>query len=290
MIQIGTDNTFKILRFTKVGLFLGNDEGEEILLPNKYVPKNFEIGEEVTVFVYLDHEERPVATTLEPYVYINEFALLRVNYTNQFGAFMDWGLEKDLFVPFKEQARPMEKGKRYLIYMYLDEKTNRLVGSSKTNQFLSNDDLKVTEGDEVDLIISHITDAGINVIVNERYKGLMYQNQVFNDAIKPGDRMVGYVKTIRPDKKLDIMLQKPGYEGVEPNADIILEELRLNRGFLRLNDDSHPEDIKTVLKMSKKTFKKAIGLLYKQKQIEIKDDGIYLVDNTRGAAERSEAK
>lgn len=279
MIQIGTDNTFKILRFTKVGLFLGNDEGEEILLPNKYVPKNFEIGEEVTVFVYLDHEERPVATTLEPYVYINEFALLRVNYTNQFGAFMDWGLEKDLFVPFKEQARPMEKGKRYLVYMYLDEKTNRLVGSSKTNQFLNNDDLKVAEGDEVDLIISHITDAGINVIVNERYKGLMYQNQVFNDAIKPGDRMIGYVKTIRPDKKLDIMLQKPGYESVEPNADIILEELRLNRGFLRLNDDSHPEDIKTVLKMSKKTFKKAIGLLYKQKQIEIKDDGIYLVDN-----------
>lgn len=279
MIQIGTDNTLKILRFTKVGLFLGNDEGEEILLPNKYVPKNFEIGEEATVFVYLDHEERPVATTLEPYVYINEFALLRVNYTNQFGAFMDWGLEKDLFVPFKEQARPMEKGKRYLIYMYLDEKTNRLVGSSKTNQFLSNDDLKVAEGDEVDLIISHITDAGINVIVNERYKGLMYQNQVFNDAIKPGDRMVGYVKTIRPDKKLDIILQKPGYESVEPNADIILEELRLNRGFLRLNDDSHPEDIKTVLKMSKKTFKKAIGLLYKQKLIEIREGGIYLIGN-----------
>jgi predicted RNA-binding protein (virulence factor B family) len=278
MINIGTDNTLSILRHTKVGLFLGTGiEGEEILLPNKYVPEQFEIGQEVTVFVYLDHEERPVATTLEPYIYLNEFALLRVNYINQFGAFMDWGLEKDLFVPFKEQARPMEKGKRYIVYMYMDEKTNRLVGSSKTNQFLSNDDLKVEQFDEVDLIISHITDAGINVIVNERYKGLLYKNEVYDDSIKPGLRITGYVKNIRPDNKLDIMLQKPGYENVEPNAEIILEELRLNRGFLRLNDDSHPEDIKTVLKMSKKTFKKAIGALYKQKLIEIKEDGIYLV-------------
>jgi predicted RNA-binding protein (virulence factor B family) len=280
MINIGIDNTFRILRDTKPGLFLGTDvEGEEILLPNKYVPKQYEIGQEITAFVYLDHEERPVATTLEPYIYLNEFALLRVNYINQFGAFMDWGLEKDLFVPFKEQARPMEKGKRYIVYMYLDEKTNRLVGSSKTNQFLSNDDLKVAQFDEVDLIISHITDAGINVIVNERYKGLLYKNEVYDDSIKPGQRMVGYVKNIRPDNKLDIMLNKPGYENVEPNADIILEELRLNRGFLRLNDDSHPEDIKTVLKMSKKTFKKAIGALYKQKLIDIKEDGIYLIDN-----------
>ncbi len=279
MINIGTDNTLKILRDTKVGLFLGSDvEGEEILLPNKYVPKKFEIGQEITVFVYLDHEERPVATTLEPLIYIDEFALLRVNYINQFGAFLDMGLEKDLFVPFQEQARPMEKGKRYLVHMFLDKKSNRLVGSSKTNQFLSNDDLKVQQLDEVDLIISHITEAGINVIVNERYKGLLYKDEVYTD-VKPGDRMIGYVKNIRPDKKLDIILQKPGYENVEPNAEIILEELRLNRGFLRLNDDSHPEDIKTVLKMSKKTFKKAIGALYKQKLIEIRDDGIYLMSN-----------
>lgn len=277
MISIGTDNTLKILRDTKVGLYLGTGvEGEEILLPNKYVPKNFEIGQEITVFVYLDHEERPVATTLEPKVYIDEFALLKVNYINQLGAFMDIGLEKDLFVPFREQARPMEKGKRYLVYMFLDEKSGRLVGSSKTNQFLNNDDLKVAQFDEVDLIISHITEAGINVIVNERYKGLLYKNEVFDDAIKPGQRLVGYVKNIRPDKKLDIMLNKPGYESVGPNAEIILEELRLNRGFLGLNDDSHPEDIRTVLKMSKKTFKKAVGALYRQHLIEIKDDGIHL--------------
>ena len=282
MIQIGTDNTLKILRDTKVGLFLGTGvEGEELLLPNKYVPKQFEIGDEITVFVYLDHEERPVATTLEPYIYLNEFALLRVNYINEFGAFMDWGLEKDLFVPFKEQARPMEKGKRYLVYMSMDVKTNRLVGSSKTNQFLKNDDIKVAQGDEVDLIVSHITEAGINVIVNETYKGLVYKDEVYDDAIRTGDRMIGYIKLVRPDNKIDVTLQKAGYENVEPNAEKILDELRASRGFLRLNDNSHPEDIKTVLKMSKKTFKKAIGALYKEKLIEIREDGIYLVKETK---------
>ena len=279
MINIGVDNILTVLRDTKVGLFLGDGEGNEVLLPNKYVPRGIGEGDEITGFVYLDHEERPVATTLEPKIYLDEFALLKVNYINQFGAFLDWGLEKDLFVPFAEQARPMEKGKRYLVYMYLDEKTNRLVASSKLNKFLSNDDIKVKEGDEVDLIVSHITDAGINVIINERYKGLVYVSEVFDDSIRTGQRTVGYIKTIRPDNKIDVILQRPGYENVEPNAQLILEELRLNNGFLRLHDGSHPEDIKTVLKMSKKTFKKAIGLLYKQKQIEIREDGIYLNDS-----------
>jgi len=275
MIEIGKYNTLKIVRDTQVGLYL-SDGKEDILLPNKYVPREFELDEELIVFVYLDHEERPVATTLEPYIYLNEFALLRVNYTNKFGAFMDWGLEKDLFVPFREQARPMEKGKRYLVYMYLDEKSNRLAASSKINQFLSNDELTVEQGEEVDLIVSHITDMGINVIINEQHKGLMYKDEVYED-LRTGDRIKGFIKTIRPDNKIDVTLQKSGFEGIEPNAEKILDELRGNRGFLRLNDDSHPEDIKSVLKMSKKTFKKAIGTLYKQKLIEIKKDGIYLI-------------
>ena len=282
MIEIGKYNTLIILRDTKVGLFLGNPEKDpegihDILLPNKYVPNEFEIGEELIVFVYLDHEERPVATTLEPFILLNEFALLRVNYTNQIGAFMDWGMEKDILVPFKEQARPMEKGKRYLVYLYLDEKTNRLVASSKTNQFLKNEDLTIQKFDEVDLIVSHITEIGINVIINEKYKGLLYKDEVYDDAIRTGDRMIGFIKNIRPDNKIDVSLQKQGYENVEPNAEKILDELRASRGFLRLNDNSHPEDIKTVLKMSKKTFKKAIGALYKDKLIEIKEDGIHLV-------------
>jgi len=278
MIEIGKYNTLEILRDTKVGLFLGNgNEAEDILLPNKYVPEVFNIGDEITVFVYLDHEERPVATTLEPYILLNEFALLRVNYVNQVGAFMDWGMEKDILVPFKEQARPMEKGKRYLIYLYMDEKTNRLVASSKINQFLNNDVLTVEKGEEVDLIISHITELGINVIINEKHKGLIYKDEVYDDAIRTGDRTRGYIKLIRPDHKIDVALQVQGYESVEPNAQIILDELKASRGFLRLHDNSHPEDIRTVLKMSKKTFKKAIGLLFKQQLIDIKEDGIYLL-------------
>lgn len=283
MIAIGKYNTLKILRDTKVGLFLGNPEQDpegihDVLLPNKYVPKQFEIGEELIVFVYLDHEQRPVATTLEPYIFLNEFALLRVNYINQVGAFLDWGMEKDILVPFKEQARPMEKGKRYLVYLYLDTKTNRLVASSKTNQFLNNEDLTVEKGEEVDLIVSHITEIGINVIINEKHKGLLYKGEVYDDSIRTGDRLRGYIKNIRPDNKIDVSLQMQGYQAIEPNAEKIMNELRANRGFLRLNDNSHPEDIKTVLKMSKKTFKKAIGALYKDKIIEIKEDGIYLIE------------
>ncbi len=276
IMKIGQFNTLKIDRDTKVGLFL-TDGKEDVLLPNKYVPKVFEIGEELTVFVYLDHEERPVATTLVPYIFLNEFALLRVNYINQVGAFMDWGMEKDILVPFKEQARPMEKGKRYLVYLYMDEKTKRLVASSKTNQFLDNENITVEKGEEVDLIISHITDIGINVIINQKHKGLVYKDEVYDDTIRTGDKMKGYIKFIRPDGKIDVSLHKQGFENIEPNSEIILNELRASRGFLRLNDNSNPEDIKTVLKMSKKTFKKAIGHLYKEKLIEIKDDGIYLV-------------
>lgn len=275
MIQIGDYNTLQILRDTKVGLYLG-DENEAILLPKKYVPKDFFIGDDITVFVYLDHEERPVATTLKPYIKLNEFAHLKVNYINKFGAFLDWGLEKDLFVPFKEQARPMEEGKRYLVYMFMDEKTNRLVASSKTNQFLSNENLDLQRNEEVDILISHITDAGINVIINQKHKGLAYKNEVYAD-VKPGMKTKGYIKTIRPDGKIDVLLRKIGLDAIEPSSQVILDELKANRGFLRLSDNSHPEDIKTVLKMSKKNFKKALGNLYKQKLIEIKEDGIYLL-------------
>lgn len=278
MIAIGQYNTLTVLRDTKVGLFLGEGPDDAgILLPNKYVPNDIKVGDSLVVFVYLDHEERPVATTLEPYILLNEFALLRVNFVNHVGAFLDWGLEKDLFVPFAAQARPMEKGKRYLVYMFMDPKSNRLVASSKTNQFLSNEELTVRVGDEVELIVSHITDIGINVIINEQHKGLLYKDEVYDDGIRTGDRLRGFIKHIRPDNKIDVSLQAFGYQKVEPNAQYILDELKASRGFLRLHDNSHPEDIKSVLKMSKKTFKKAIGALYKDKLIEIKADGIYLV-------------
>lgn len=276
MIETGKYNALTIARETSVGLFL-TDGSTDILLPKKYVPKNYKIGDILTVFVYLDHEERPVATTLEPYILLNDFAFLRVNHTNKFGAFLDMGLEKDLFVPFREQAKPMEQGKRYMVYMYYDEQSGRLAGSSKIGRFLDNEELTVTEGEEVNLTISHITDMGINVIINGRHKGLVYKDEVYHD-LRPGEKMRGFIKTIRPDNKIDVSLQKPGVEGIEPNAEKILAELNASRGFLRLNDDSHPEDIKTVLQMSKKAFKKAIGSLYKQRLIDIKEDGIYLID------------
>lgn len=275
MISIGNFNTLKIARRTNVGLYL-TDGTEDVLLPKKYLPENFEINDDIEVFVYLDQEERPVATTLEPYIILNEFALLKVNYINDYGAFMDWGLEKDLFVPFREQARPMTVGNYYIIYMHLDEKTNRLMGSSKLNQFLDNNNLTVEIGEEVDLIVTHITDAGINVIINEKHKGLMYQNEVFED-LRTGDRIIGYIKNIRPDGKIDVSRTKIGFEKVTDSASKILSELEFNDGFLGLNDKSHPDEIKTILEMSKKTFKQTIGVLYKEKKILIKQDGIYLV-------------
>ncbi|WP_396183714.1 S1 RNA-binding domain-containing protein [Flavobacterium sp.] len=276
MLTLGTFHTLRIDRTTLVGLFL-TDEKDDVLLPIKYVPKKFEMNDMLEVFVYLDHEERPVATTLKPYIILGDYAFLRVNYTNEYGAFLDWGLEKDLFVPFQEQARPMEQGKRYMVHMYLDEKTNRLVGSSKINQFLSKEPLHLESGAQVDLIISHITDLGINVIVNGSHKGLVYRNEVYTDSIRPGDKTKGYIKIIRPDGKIDVTFNRIGVEAIEENAQVILDELKASRGFLRLNDNSSPDDIKTILKMSKKTFKKAVGTLYKQKLIEIKNDGIHLL-------------
>lgn len=274
-MKIGEYNTLKIARTTSIGLYLTDGE-QDVLLPKKYVPKKFDQDEEITVFVYLDHEQRLVATTLEPKIYLNEFSLLKVNYVNEYGAFMDWGLEKDLFVPFKEQARKMEKDKRYMVYMYIDEKTNRLVGSSKLNQFLNNDDITVEIGEEVDLIVTHITDLGINVIINEKHKGLMFKNEVFED-LRTGDRIIGYIKNIRPDGKIGVSRHKIGFAKVDKTANVILEELQHNNGFLGLNDNSHPEEIKSVLGMSKKSFKQAVGVLYKARKISIKEDGIYLL-------------
>ena len=275
MLKIGEYHTLKIDRETKVGLFLVN-ETDDVLLPNKYVPNDYKIGDDLTVFVYLDHEERPVATTLKPFITLNSFAVLKVNYINKFGAFLNWGMEKDLFVPFKEQARPMEKDKRYIVTMYLDKQTGRLAASSKINQFLDKEPSDVDVGHEVDLMVSHITEIGINVIINGKFRGLAYQNEVF-ETVSPGYKTKGYIKTIRPDGKIDVSFQKQGFEAIDDSAQQVLEALKQSDGVLRLNDNSHPEEIKSVMKMSKKTFKKAIGRLYKQKFIDINNEGIQLL-------------
>ena len=277
MLKIGVYHTLEILRDRSPGIYLGDNEGNEVLLPNKYVPEEFEIGDMVKVFVYLDNEERIVATTAEPFATVNSFAYLKCTSVSDIGAFMDWGLDKELFVPFKEQASKMRVGSWYLVYVYLDEETNRLVASSKTKAFLDNSLVLLSSYDEVDLIASHPSPQGWNMIVNQKHLGLVYSDEIFQ-KITPGDQLKGYVKKVRPDGKIDLTLQRHGYRSIEPNAQQILKELELSGGFIDLNDKSDPEDIKEVFQLSKKSFKKAIGSLYKARKITIEKDGIRLID------------
>ncbi|WAC12326.1 CvfB family protein [Dyadobacter pollutisoli] len=276
MLFIGKYNYLTIERVTSVGMFLSDVEGEEVLLPNQYLTDEMQVGDNIKVFVYLDSEDRPVATTETPKIVRNEFAFLEVKDVSEHGAFLDWGLIKDLFVPFREQSRPMEIGEWHVVFLYLDQKSSRLIASTKIDRFLENERLTVKEGDEVDLLIWQKTDLGFNAIVNQYHKGLIYANEVFRD-LKAGDSLKGYVKKIREENKLDISLQKTGYDSIEPTAQHILDEIRKSAGFLNVSDSSSPEDIYKRLQISKKTFKKAIGGLYKQGLIKIADEGIYLV-------------
>ncbi|MCE6991698.1 S1 RNA-binding domain-containing protein [Dyadobacter sp. CY323] len=276
MLFIGKYNHLTIERVTSVGMFLSDVEGEEVLLPNQYLTDDMQVGDNIKVFVYLDSEDRPVATTQTPKIIRNEFAFLEVKDVSEHGAFLDWGLIKDLFVPFREQSYPMEIGEWYVVFLYMDQKSSRLMASSRIDKFLENERLTVKEGDEVDLLIWQKTDLGYNAVVNQYHKGLIYGNEVFRE-LKVGDSLKGYVKKIRDENKLDLSLQKPGYEPVEPAAKTILEEIKKGKGFLNLSDNSSPEDIYKRLQISKKVFKKSIGALYKQGLIKIADDGVYLV-------------
>jgi len=276
MIEIGQYNNVEIIREAVQGVYLADNEGNEVLLPNKYVPKEFKIWDTISVFVYLDHEERITATTIKPYVTLQNFGYLRCMDVNEYGAFVDWNLEKQLFVPFKEQARPMQVGNWYIVYAYLDEKTNRLVGSSKTKKYLSNENITLKKFDKVDILVTHLTEKGANVIINRKHEGLIYKENIFED-IRTGDRLEAYIKKVREDGKIDVVLQEEGYKSIEPNAQFVLEELQASGGFLPLHDKSNPEEIKNQLGLSKKLFKKAIGTLYKDKKIEIKKDGIELL-------------
>lgn len=276
MIELGNYNTLKILRGTSVGLFLGDDDVDDLLLPTKYAPTDFEIGDEIKVFCYLDHEERPIATTLDPFIKRDEFGFIRVAEVNEFGAFMDWGLEKHLLVPFREQRTRMNPGEWYVVYCYLDEKSFRLVASARVNRFLSKEHPKYRFNDEVQLLVSRKSDLGWDVIVDNQFKGLVFSNEVFQQ-IKVGDRIAGFVKKVRPDGKLDITLQPIGLVKLDPAATQIYDRLLDEGGVLNIHDKSSPQDIMAMFQMSKKTFKRAIGSLYKQRRIEIKEDGIYKI-------------
>lgn len=277
MIKLGKYNTLTAARETANGIYLKDEKGQEVLLPNKLVPKDLELGQQLEVFVYNDSEDRPTATTQQPKIQLNQFGYLKVNEVNRFGAFLDWGLDKDLMVPFKEQAKKMEEGRWYFVYLYLDEETNRLAASAKLSRFFKNKEVDLQVGQEVDLLINFRTDLGVNVIINNRYKGLIYKNDIFQQ-IRPGDRCKGYIKLIRPDKKIDVTLRQEGYGKVPDGAHKIIEKLKQHDGFLALSDKSDPEEIYAQLGMSKKTFKKAIGGLYKRRMIRIEKDGVYLTE------------
>lgn len=276
-MEVGKYNTLQILRGTSVGMYLGDEEGNDVLLPHKYIPENAQIGENIEVFIYRDSEDRLIATTLKPLILLNQFAILEVVAATQFGAFLDWGLEKDLFVPFKEQNHKLQKGQYVPVYLYLDEQTDRVVASAKVHKYFKNlDGVDLDEGQEVDLLVFEKTELGHNVVVNNLYKGLVYENETFR-RLAWGDTTKGYVKLIRDEGKIDISLQPLGFlKTLEPNQKAILDKLQQSGGTLNLSDSSDPIEIQEVLEMSKKAFKKAIGVLYKDKKILIKDDSIVL--------------
>lgn len=278
MIELGKYNVLKIKIDTTVGLQLSDESGEEILLPTKYCPPNAKIGDTITVFVHNDNEGKMVATTQKPKFVLGEFSLLQVKaVADGVGAFLAWGVDKDLMVPFREQKQKMEEGRWYIVYLDIDLETDRLYGSSRIERFLQNEIITVNENEEVEVLIWKKTDLGFSVIVNNIHQGLIFENEIFSE-LNVGDKLKGYVKNIREDNKIDISLQPAGYENFnDANAEIVFKALERNRGYLHFTDKSSPEEIYTTFGMSKKAFKKAIGALYKMRKIEINPDGIKLV-------------
>lgn len=274
MFEIGRFNELEIVSETHSGVFLKSEVGD-IHLPKKYVPDGAQIGDCLKVFVYTT-KDGLLATTLVPKAKVGEFAYLEVKDVNRYGAFLDWGLDKELLVPHNEQGRSgMKKGKKYIVRIYLDKITKRIAATTKINKFIEEEVIAHYEGEEVNLLIYKFTDLGATVIIEDKYLGVIYKNDLYHD-LKIGDRILGYVKKIRADKKIDVSIRKSGRAGVEDAKNIILNKLRENNNFLALNDKSSPESIKDLLQMSKKAFKKAIGGLYKERIIELTEEGIRL--------------
>ncbi|MES2655852.1 MAG: S1-like domain-containing RNA-binding protein [Bacteroidota bacterium] len=275
MIQIGEYNNLKVGRGSALGFFLVDELGEEVLLPIKYTPKPLNIGDTMEVFIYTDSEDRPIATTQTPIAIVNSFAFLKVVDIAKFGAFLDWGLDKDLLVPIKEQAKTMVLGKYYVVYITLDNSSQRLIASSKINSFLSNEEHELKFNEEVDLVVFEEVEFGYFVIINLKHKGLIYKNEIYT-KVAVGDALTGYVKQIKEGNLIDVSLQKIGFENIDANSKYILGVLTQQGGTLNLHDNSTPDEIQKQLNMSKKTFKKAIGILYRQKLITISNSQIQL--------------
>ena len=287
MVEIGKINKLTIKRKRDYGVHLDGGDSGDILLKKKHTPENCQPGDEVEVFVYADGENRLRATTEKPYASVGQFAKLRVVANATAGAFLYWGLQKDLLVPKKEQHARMEKGKSYIVFVFLDEKTNRISASAKLDKFLSQEPPDYTEGEEVDLIIYDITDMGYKAIVNNAHGGMIYKNEVFQ-KLHTGQELKGYIKKIRDDKKIDLSLQQPGYKKVGNISQTILDKIKDNDGMIAITDKSQPEEIYSLFGVSKKVFKQAIGKLYKKRIITIDANGIKIVkDKTQGSGHRA---
>lgn len=275
-IRLGDYNLLTVVKQVDFGLYLdGGDEGE-ILLPKRYVPEDVKVGDEINVFIYLDIDERLVATTEHPLCKVGDFAYLSVAWVNQYGAFLRWGLMKDLFCPFREQKKRMQQDESYIVHVHIDEESYRIVASAKVEHYLSKEPHNYKMGDEVSLLVWQKTELGFKVIIDNLYSGLVYDDQVFR-PLHTGDRLKGYIASVRPDGKIDVTLQPIGRRSVLDFSATLLKYLQQHNGYCELGDKSDAELIKERFHVSKKVYKQAIGDLYRQHIILIQPDGIHLV-------------
>jgi predicted RNA-binding protein (virulence factor B family) len=274
-IKLGKFNILEVVKSVNFGLYLDGGNDGEILLPKRYVPEGCEVGDLLNVFLYLDSEERLIATTQTPLVQVGEFAYLEVAWINEYGAFLNWGLMKDLFVPFREQKIKMQIGRKYVIHAYLDEESYRIVASAKIDRYLSKETPPYQTEDEVSILILQKTDLGFKAIIDNRFEGLLYEGEIFQ-PLQTGMKLQAYIKQVREDNKIDLILQKAGVARVSDFSETLLQHIKDNNGTIPFNDKSRADDIYRTFGVSKKTFKKAIGDLYKKRLIVLNVDAISL--------------
>ena len=275
-IELGKFNTLEVVKTVDFGVYLDGEQEGEILLPTRYVPDNCQVGDFLNVFLYLDNEERLIATTLTPLVQVGEFACLEVAWVNQFGAFLNWGLMKDLFVPFSEQKMKMLVGNKYVIHAHVDEESYRIVASAKVERYFSKEEPTYEPDDEVNILIWQKTDLGFKAIIDNKFGGLLYDSEIFQ-PLHTGMTLKAYVKQVREDEKIDLVLQKPGFEKIDDFAKSLLQYIQAHGGSVAVNDKSPAEEIYDIFQVSKKTFKKAVGDLYRRRLIKLTDVGLELV-------------
>ncbi len=275
-IKLGDYATLTVVKHVDFGVYLDGGKAGEILLPSRYVPEGCEVGDELEVFIYLDQDERIIATTEQPIAKVGDFAYLEVKWVNEYGAFLGWGLMKDLFCPFREQKKKMELGESYIVYINIDSDSYRIMASAKVDRYINKEKCPIPAGEEVDLLVCQKTELGFKVIINNEYAGLIYQDQIFTH-IHTGDRLKGYIQNVREDGKIDVTLQKTGRQQTLDFSDTLLAYLQEHNGTCPYGDKSDAEDIYKEFQVSKKVFKKAIGDLYKRRLITVAPTELHLV-------------